>query len=152
MVFINSDFTKINKKEPLPVGAGSSSHKKIPKLSIPQKRGIVLINLNNPANIPTVRVFIEYFAKKPALCRNVVERIGYMFYGGMDTATFYLYPPKKCSKSKFHIRIKRAPGSSNVWSFIIVENGKDNLGTYKKALNVEQTLQAILDVLEGERN
>ena len=110
-----------------------------------------MINLDNPANIPIVRVFIEYFAQKPALCQNVVERIGYMFYDGMSTATFYLYPPKEC-KRKFHMRIKRAPGSSNVWSFIIVENGKDNLGTYKKALNVEQTLRKILDALEEEAN
>lgn len=108
-----------------------------------------MINLNNPSNIPTIRVFIEYFGKKPALCRKVIERIGYMFYDGMDTATFYLYSPKECSK-KFHIRIKREQGPRNVWSFIIVENGKDNLGTYKKSLNVDQTLQAILDVLEEE--
>lgn len=73
-----------------------------------------------------------------------------MFYDGMSTATFYLYPSKEYSKSKFYMRIKRAPGSRNVWSFIIVENGKDNLDTYKNNLNVEQTLQAILDVLEEE--
>lgn len=108
-----------------------------------------MINLNNPINIPTVRVFIEYFAQKPALCRSVVERIGYMFYDGMDTATLYLYPPKDCSK-KFHIRIKRAPGSSNIWSFVIIEHGKANQNTYKNNLNVDQTLQAILDVLEEE--
>lgn len=109
-----------------------------------------MINLNSPANIPIVRIFIEYFASKPVLCKTAIERLGNMFYDGMSTATFYLYPPKEC-KSKFHMRIKRASGSSNAWSFIIVENGKDNLGTYKKALNVEQTLQAILDVLKGER-
>lgn len=107
-----------------------------------------MINLNNPANIPTVRVFIEYFASKPALCRNVIEQLGNMFYDGMSTATFYLYPPKECSKSKFHVRIKRAPGKCNVWSFVIVVNGKDNLDTYKKDLNAEQTLQAILDALQ----
>ena len=111
-----------------------------------------MINLDSPANIPIVRVFIEYFAQKPALCRKVIEQLGNMFYDGMSTATFYLYPPKECSKSKFHMRIKREQGPRNVWSFIIVENGKDNLGTYKKGLNVEQTLQEILNVMKGARN
>lgn len=110
-----------------------------------------MINLNNPANVPIVRVFIEYFASKPILCKTVIERLDNMFYDGMSTATFYLYPPKGCCKSKFHMRIKRASGNRNVWSFIIVENGKDNLGTYKNNLTVEQTLQAILDVVKGER-
>lgn len=108
-----------------------------------------MLNLNNPANIPIVQVFIEYFASKPVLCKTAIERLDNMFYDGMSTATFYLYPPKEC-KSKFHMRIKRAPGKRNIWSFIIVENGKDNLDTYKNNLSVGQTLQAILDVLEEE--
>lgn len=99
-------------------------------------------------NRPDVRVFIQYFASKPALCRKVVERLNNLFYDGMDTATFYLYPPNEIAKNKFYMRIKRAPGTRNVWSFITVKGGKDNLGTYRNGLNVEQTLQAILDVLE----
>lgn len=109
-----------------------------------------MINLNNTSNIPVVRVFIEYFASKPALCRKAIERLDNMFYDGMNTATFYLYPPKGCRQSKFHMRIKRTPGTRNVWSFVITENGKANQNTYKNNLNVEQTLQAILDVLEEE--
>ena len=101
----------------------------------------------NPTR-PDVRVFIEYFKSEPALCRTVLDWIDDMFYDGMNRATFYLHPAKEFVKRKFYIRIKRASGRRNVWSAIIVENGKDILGSYRNAMNEKQTLRAILEILE----
>lgn len=100
---------------------------------------------------PDVRVFIEYFKSEPALCRTVLDWIDDMFYDGMNTATFYLHPAKEFVKRKFYIRIKRTSGRRNVWSAIVVENGKDILGSYRNVMNEKQTLRAILEILETEK-
>lgn len=98
---------------------------------------------------PETKEFIEQFVSSPICCSKVCERLDLVFPDKGDNIAFYLYPAKECVKSKFQIHIKRA-AKKNTWSFVIIEHGKANQNTYKNNLNVEQTLQAILDVLEEE--
>ncbi len=96
--------------------------------------------------------FINDFASNPKLCGTVLERLNVIFcdrQGKGSVTGFYLYPSKKNVKSKFQILVKRQK-KKDTWSFVIIEQGKANQNTYKNNLNVEQTLQAILDVLEEE--
>lgn len=105
-----------------------------------------MVNLNRE----DTKRFINLFAGNPAECSKVMENVDYIFFdNGIGPCSFYLYPSKQLVKSKFQIYVRNTP-ISNLWSVVMLENGKSNLSTYKKNISNKEMLIYVLQLLNQD--